>query len=79
MSPYLCKRTTTNCIETCKKISKAGGLRLKSRAGQIGYSVAKGLPPLQHFFERNCVARRRNDAEMGPRELITRLRLMQRV
>ena len=40
-------------------VSGAGGLRFKSRAGQIGHSVANGLPPLRHFFERICVATRR--------------------
>ena len=38
-------------------VSGAGGLRFKSRAGQIGHSVAKGSPPLRHFFKRSCVAR----------------------
>ena len=38
-------------------VSGAGGLRFKSRAGQIGHSVANGSPLLQHFFERSCVAR----------------------
>ena len=31
--------------------SGAGGLKFKSRAGQMGHSVANGLPLLQHFFE----------------------------
>ena len=44
----------------------AGSLRFKSRPGQIGHSVVDGLPPLQHFFKRSCVAHKRNDAEMGP-------------
>ena len=38
-------------------VSGAGGLRFKSRAGQVGHSVANGSPPLRHFFERSCVAR----------------------
>ena len=38
-------------------VSGAGGLRFDSRAGQIGLSVANGLPPLRHFFESSCVAR----------------------
>ena len=38
-------------------VSGAGGLRFKSRAGQIGHSVANGSPPLRDFFERSCVAR----------------------
>ena len=38
-------------------VSGAGGLRFKSRAGQIKHSVANGSPVLQHFFERSCVAR----------------------
>ena len=46
-------------------VSGAGGLRFKSRPGQIEHSVANGLPPLRHFFERSCVARKRNDAKMG--------------
>ena len=43
----------------------AVGLKLKSRADQFGHSVANDSPPLPHFFERSCVARRRNDVEMG--------------
>ena len=35
-------------------VSGAGGLKFKPLAGQIGLSVANGLPPLQHFFERSC-------------------------
>ena len=31
-------------------VSGAGGLSFKSRAGQIGHSVANGSPLLQHFF-----------------------------
>ena len=46
-------------------VSRAGGLRFKSRAGQIGHSVANGLLPQRQFFERSWVARR-NDAEIGP-------------
>ena len=38
-------------------VSGAGGLRFKSRAGQIGHSVANGSPPLRRFFKRSCVAR----------------------
>ena len=38
-------------------VGRAGGPRFKSRAGQIGHSVANGSPPLRHFFERSCVAR----------------------
>ena len=42
-------------------VSRAEGHRFKSRAGQIGQSVANGSLLLrhfflQHFFERNCVA-----------------------
>ena len=38
-------------------VSGAGGQRFKSRAGQIGHSVANSSPPLQHFFKKGCVAR----------------------
>ena len=37
--------------------SGAGDLRLKSRARQIGHSVANDSGSLLHFFERSCVAR----------------------
>ena len=59
-------------------VSGAGGLKFKSRAGQIGHSVANGSPPLRLFFERSCVARaqRRGD---GPRQLVTRFGVIQRV
>ena len=30
-------------------VSGAGGLRFKSRAGQIGHSVVNGSPSLRHF------------------------------
>ena len=33
-------------------VSGAGGLRFKSRAGQIEHSVAKDSPPLRHFFQK---------------------------
>ena len=46
--------------------SIAGGLRFKSRGGQIGHKIANGSLPLRHFFEKSCVARRCNDAEMVP-------------
>ena len=45
--------------------SGSGGLRFKSRAGQIGRSVANGSPLLRYFF-KGAVLFRRNDAEMGP-------------
>ena len=47
-------------------LSGAGDLRFKSRAGQIGHSVADGSPPLRHFFERSSVARRLNYPEIDP-------------
>ena len=50
-------------------VSGVGGLKFKSWASQIGHSAANGLPPLQHFFDRSCVARaqRRGD---GPHQLV---------
>ena len=32
----------------------AGGLRFKSRIGQIGYSIANGSPPVRRFFGAVC-------------------------
>ena len=51
-----------------KFVFGAGGLRFKSRAGQIEHSVANGSPPLRHFFQKSCVGvlPGHNDAEMGP-------------
>ena len=40
-------------------VSGARGLRFKSWTAQIGDSVFNDSPPLRHFFERNCVARRK--------------------
>ena len=38
-------------------VSEAKGMRFKFRVGLIEHSVANGSPPLQHFFERSCIAR----------------------
>ena len=38
-------------------ISEVGGLRFKSRAGQIEHSVANDSPQLRRFFEKSCGAR----------------------
>ena len=54
-------------------VSGAGGRRFKSRARQIGNSVANGSPSLQHFFERSCVARAQWRGD-GSRQLVTRFR-----
>ena len=51
-------------------ISETGGLRFKSRDSQIGHTVANGSPPLQRFFEENCVAHRRNNVEICRRNTI---------
>ena len=59
-------------------ISGAGGLRFKSRTGQIGHSVANGSPPLRHFFEWSCVAGAQWRGD-GPRQLVTRSGALQRV
>ena len=47
-------------------VSGAGGLRLKSRAGQSGHSVANGSPPMQHLLKEDVLPRR-IDAEIGPK------------
>ena len=59
-------------------ISGAGGLGFKSRTGQIGHSVASGSPPLWHFFERSSVARAQRRGN-GPRQLVTRFGVIQRI
>ena len=41
--------------------------------------IASSSRPLQHFFERSCVACRRNDAEMGHLQLVTRFGVIQQV
>ena len=55
-----------------------GGLRFKPPAGQIGHSVANGSPPLQHIFERSCVAHGRKRVN-ELRQLVTRFAVIQRV
>ena len=57
-------------------VSGAGGLRLKSRASQIGHSVANGSPRLRHFFKRSYVARAQWHGD-GPRQLVTRFGVLQ--
>ena len=59
-------------------ISGAGGPRFKSRAGQIGYSVANSSPPLRHFFERRFVALGQWDKN-GPCKLVAGFGVIQRV
>ena len=50
-------------------VSGAGGVRFKSRAGQVGHSVANGSQLLQHFFERSCAAGH-NDVEISHANLL---------
>ena len=45
-------------------VSEAGGLRFKSRAGQIGHSAAYGSPPRDISFKTKLPGC--NDAETGP-------------
>ena len=52
-------------------VSGAGGLRFKSRAGQIEHSVANALPPQQHFFESTCVARAQMTRRWAPQSRYT--------
>ena len=42
-------------------VSRAVGLRIKLRAGQIGHSDANGSLPQPHFFERSSFVRSRNN------------------
>ena len=43
------------------------GLRFKSQAVQFDFSVPTArLLGNTHFFEKSCVTRRYNDAEIGP-------------
>ena len=52
-------------------VSGAGGLRFKSRAGQMGHSVVNASPPLRYyFFQSSCVAHSRNDTEIGSVNLL---------
>ena len=59
-----------SCSSGNAYVSGAGGLSFKAWAGQIGHSVANSSPPLRHFFQRRCVARKRNDADKGPANLV---------
>ena len=44
----------------------AEGPRFKSRAGQIGHSVAQRIANAVTFFWKKAVLPERNDAAMGP-------------
>ena len=55
----------TNWLSGNAFVIAAVGLRFKSWAGQIGYSVANSLLLLKYFFERSCFAGC-NDVEIGP-------------
>ena len=59
-------------------VSEAGGLSFNFWTGQIEHSVASGSQPLQHFFERSCAARVQLRGD-GPRKLVTRFGVIQRV
>ena len=73
------KLTTTGQLSSGNTfVSGAGGLRFKSRSGQIEHSAATGSLPLQHFFERSSVARAQGRGD-GPRKLVIRFRVTQRV
>ena len=51
-------------------VSKAGGLRIKSRAGQIGHRFANGLPPAVTYLQKElCYPG--GMGEDGPRQLTT--------
>ena len=58
--------------------SRARGFKVKSRAGQIGHSVADGSAPLRYFFKRRCAARGAMSGD-GPRQLVTPFGAMHRV
>ena len=62
----LCLKVTDQLAERLRVRFWSEYLRFKFRAGKIGHSVANGSSPLQHSFERSCVAHKRNKAEMGP-------------
>ena len=70
--------TTGQLVSGNAFVSGAVGLRFKSRVGQIGHSVANGSPPLRHS-SKGDVLPGRNDAEMGPGQLVTRFGVLQRV
>ena len=57
-------------------VSRAGGLRFKSRADKIRHSVANDSPPLRYFFETSCVTRGQCCGD-GPRKLVIRFGVIQ--
>ena len=61
-------------------VSGVGDQDFKSRAGQIGHSVANGSPPLQYLFKRrsSAVALAQWHGN-GPRKLVTSFGEIQRV
>ena len=74
INDFSCQNSSTlNLFASCSSgnafVSGTGGLRFKSRASQIGYSVANGLPTTCHRCDislNGAVLPGRNDAIMGP-------------
>ena len=61
-------------------VSGAGGLKFKSRVGQIGHSFAYGSPPLRHFFEKAVLpAGSMMQGWYGLRQFVARFGVVQRV
>ena len=54
------------------------GMRFKYQAGQIGHSVANGLPPRRHFFEKSYVAWAQCHGD-GIHKLVARFSVLQRI
>ena len=59
-------------------VSGAGSLMFKSRAGQIGHSVANGSSSLRHFFVKSCVVRAQWRGDR-PHKLVIPFGMIQRV
>ena len=49
------QQESVGCSSGYEFIFGVGGLRFKSRADQIGHSLANSSPSLQYFFESSCM------------------------
>ena len=56
-SKHFCQYVLASSSSRNAFVSGAGDQNFESRAGQIGHSVANGLPLLRHFFVKSCVDR----------------------
>ena len=75
---YKLKRSIASWSSGSAFVSGTGSRMFKSRAGQIGYSVANISSPLRHFFVKSCFVRAQWRGDR-PHKLVIPFGVIQRV